>query len=93
MRFAVRVLLLAAVLLPGVAPAAASALQVRDAAIATAVVDRAPVGAGERFPADVGRLYAFTRIVGASGDTEVKHVWYYAGKVMAQVDLPVRSLS
>ncbi len=52
---------------------------------------RAPDGAAEAFPADVGRLWCFTRVTGAVDSTAVTHVWYHGGEVMARVELPVRS--
>lgn len=45
-----------------------------EASIALGVEDRMPVDAGTEFPADVGTLYAWTRITGAAGTT-VDHVW------------------
>ena len=54
---------------------AQSGLTVPESSIATMVVDRAPSGAGMTFPATVERLYAWTRIQGAEGETTVHHVW------------------
>ena len=64
-------------------------LKVEDAAICTAVKDRAPEGAGTSFPADVGKLYCFTKIVGAKEETKVKHVWYQGDNELATVELKV----
>lgn len=72
-------------------PAVATALEVPEAVITTAVVDRTPVDAVESYPATAGKLYCFTRITGAAEDTFVTHVWYYQDDEMARVDLPVRS--
>lgn len=83
-------ILLAATFLLFAWTAQGAGLEVRDAAIATGIIDRAPVGVGDSFPAQVERLYAFTRIMGGTGDTFVTHVWYHAGKEMARVKLPVR---
>lgn len=47
-----------------------------EASIALGVEDRMPVDAGTEFPADVGTLYAWTRITGAAGTT-VDHVWIH----------------
>ncbi|NDY42740.1 DUF2914 domain-containing protein [Dissulfurirhabdus thermomarina] len=71
--------------------AQAQELQVHDAAIATFIEDRMPQGVGETFPADVGKLYAFTRIVGAEAETTVTHKWYHGDQLMAEITLPVRS--
>ncbi len=69
----------------------ASSLQIQDAAISTGVHDRIPTGISSRFDSSVGKLYAFTRIVGAEGDTRVYHKWYHGGTLMADIPLTVRS--
>jgi hypothetical protein len=71
----------------------AAALEVAESAITTAVVERAPVDVVQNFPAQEGRLYCFTRIIGASLDVEtaVTHVWLCEGREMSRVVLPVRS--
>ncbi len=68
-------------------------LRVEDAAIATEVTDLTPQGVSDSFPPTVSKLYAFTRIVGAEGETTVKHLWFYQDRLMAEVELPVRSPS
>jgi hypothetical protein len=55
------------------------------------IENQQPVDRIETFPADYGKLYCFTRVVGADEDTEVVHVWYYQDNEMARVTLPVRS--
>ncbi|RLB71130.1 MAG: DUF2914 domain-containing protein [Deltaproteobacteria bacterium] len=57
----------------------------------SAVENQMPVDRVESYPADFGKLYCFTRIVGAQGDTEITHVWYYQDNEMARVSLSVRS--
>ena len=69
----------------------ASALEVVDATITTAIENRMPVDKIEVYPADFGKLYYFTRIVGASEETQVAHVWYYEDQEMARVPLAVQS--
>lgn len=71
----------------------AAALEVAESVITTAVVERAPVDVVQNYPAQEGRLYCFTRIVGARPDVEtsVAHVWIYEGREIARVVLPVRS--
>lgn len=80
-----------ALLLLAPALAMAGEARVLEAVLATGVENRQPVGAASAFAADVGRVYAFTRIAGAESEGSVTHVWYYAGQVKAQVQLPVRS--
>jgi hypothetical protein len=44
--------------------------------LGTGVENREPVGVAEAFPADVGQIYAWTRITGAA-NTTVEHVWRF----------------
>lgn len=81
-------MLLALLLVP---QAFAASVSVAEGVITTQVVDRAPVDEIETYPAQLGKLYCFTKIVGAEGDTQVTHVWLFQDKEMARVDLSVRS--
>jgi hypothetical protein len=57
-------------------------------------VDRAQrqlVGESEEFPPEIERVFCLTRIVGAEEATEVAHVWYHEGEMMARVNLMVGS--
>ena len=72
---------------------AAGSLEVTDAAICEDVVDRAPVGANTSFSATVGKLYCFTKIVGAQTPTTVTHVWYFGETEKARVELKVGAAS
>lgn len=72
-------------------PLAAHALSVGEAVVTTAISNREPVDTVTQYPAQAGKLYCFTRIEGAAGDTSVTHVWMHGGKEMARVELPVRS--
>lgn len=85
-----KLLLIAVVLLSGT-PVLAADLSVAQGVITTQVVDRAPVDAVETYPASVGKLYCFTRIVGAAEPTTITQVWYRGDREMARVELPVRS--
>jgi hypothetical protein len=86
----VPIALLVCVLAP---PVFAGTLRIAEGVITTQIVDRAPVDEIAGYPAQQGRLYCFTRIVGAQGETQVTHVWLYRDKEMARVTLPVRSAS
>ena len=69
----------------------AADLKVVDGTITSAIVNQMPVDKIESYRADFGKLYCFTRIVGAQGDTEITHVWYFQENELARVTLPVRS--
>ena len=71
--------------------AGAAQVTVRDAIMATEITDRLPQGVGVQFDSTVGEVFAFTRIVGADGDTRVQHKWYYNDRLMADITLSVRS--
>lgn len=63
------------------------------AVICESVADRQPVNEGTSFSADVGRLYCFTKIVGAETPVQVFHVWYYGDVERARVALNVKGSS
>jgi len=66
-------------------------LDVDVAAICTSVVERQPVGTGISFPASVGELFCFTKILGAQTPTQITHVWYFGLTERARVNLAVNS--
>ena len=57
------------------------------------VVNRTPLGKGGTFPASVGKLYCFTKVVGAQKNTHITHNWFMNGKLKASINLPVKSAS
>ena len=69
----------------------AADLRVADGTITSAIENQLPVDRIETYRADFGKLYCFTRIIGASGDTEITHVWYFQDDELARVTLPVKS--
>lgn len=69
----------------------AAEVRVADAVITTAIEKQMPVDKVETYPADYGKLFCFTRIVGAEKETQVTHVWYYREDELARVDLSVGS--
>lgn len=69
----------------------ALALEVVEAVITTAVVDREPVDEVEVFPVQCEKLYCFTRVTGAGEPTNVYHLWYYGEQLMSRVKLTVQS--
>ena len=69
----------------------ATDLRVADGTITTAIENQIPVDRIETYRADFGKLYCFTRIVGAPEDTEITHVWYFQDSELARVTLPIRS--
>jgi hypothetical protein len=68
-----------------------AAITVEQAVIAREIEDREPVGESTSFPAEIGQLACFTRIVGAEEETFIYHVWRHGDTERARVRLPVRS--
>ena len=67
----------------------AAELSVETSAVCEDVVDRAPVNEGTSFSVSVGRLFYFTKVVGAETATEVTHVWWYGTSERARISLPI----
>jgi hypothetical protein len=84
-------LVIVALVAAAVAPAAASGLKVSDAVICRDVQDRTPIEPGDSFPSDVGKLFCFTRILGAQEETQVTHVWFLNDRQISLVNLKVGS--
>jgi len=69
----------------------ATEIQVVDVTITSAIENRMPIDSIAIYPADYGKLYCFTRIIGATGETQVTHVWFYEDQEMARISLSVQS--
>ncbi len=67
------------------------ALEVTEGSITTEINNRQPIDEVQSVSVEVGKLFCFTRVAGASGGTSIFHVWYRNGVEMARVELPVRS--
>ena len=81
-------LALAALFTPQVG-SAQSTLTVPESSVATMVVDRMPTGSAMTFPANVERLYVWTRIQGAAGETTIHHVWIQGDVERANIELRI----
>jgi hypothetical protein len=66
-------------------------VEVEVGVICRDVQDREPVGEGTEFEALVGKLFCYTKIVGAQMPIEITHVWYYQETEMARVNLRVEA--
>ncbi len=66
-------------------------VSVEDAVICRNVVDRTPSEVIDVVPSDIKKVYCFTKIVGATQDSEVVHNWYFDGNLVASVNLFVGS--
>ena len=62
-----------------------------EAEACRSVENRNPVGAGDKFQTDVGRIYVYTKVaLDASQEAKIKHVWRFKGKDVANVILTVK---
>jgi hypothetical protein len=68
---------------------AAKAAATVDAAVGTAIAERALTGAADNFKADAGKLYCFSKIENAA-DSEIEHVWYKGDAEQARVKLSIK---
>lgn len=64
-----------------------------EAKLCTSVVDRVPQGEATTFSSDVGQVYLWCRVNGATDTTHVEHLWYYKGEEKSSVKLPVKAAS
>jgi hypothetical protein len=71
---------------------AESVASVEAAALGTGVENLTPIGVAESFPASVGRVYCYSKIINGGGTT-ITHKWYYNEKEVAAVPLDIRSPS
>ena len=74
------------------APSAGPALGVAEFAF-SADYDhdtKTPVEVADTFAADVGIVVCFSRIIGATHDTQITHAWYHEGEVRATDSGPMR---
>ena len=69
----------------------AASIEVAEAVICRDVVDREPIDAGDSFEVSVGKLYCFTKIVGAQEPIEIAHVWYSGDVERARINLSVEA--
>lgn len=58
--------------------------------ICESVTDREPVGINETFSANTEKVYCFLEAINVEHDTTVSFVWYFEGKEMARMSLPLR---
>ena len=68
----------------------AKELAVESAKIASGVQSLNPVGVGDRFSKDIGRLYLWSRIINGA-NTTISHIWYYKRSKIAEVKLDISS--
>ena len=92
-RFAIFLLLgMISLIFSGVTLAEAT-LSVEAAVIATGVENLTPMGVADKFPANTGRLYCYSKIIGGGEGSSIKHIWYYGDKKVDEIILSIKSPS
>ena len=61
--------------------------------IARGVENRIPIGVDDKFPSNIGRVYCYSKVVGASKGNIVKHIWYYNDKPISEVSFNITAPS
>ncbi|OGS22299.1 MAG: hypothetical protein A2252_04880 [Elusimicrobia bacterium RIFOXYA2_FULL_39_19] len=54
------------------------------------VENNEPVNHGESFASDTGKIYLWMNVTSGNVPAQVKHLWYYEGKKMSEVDLDIK---
>jgi hypothetical protein len=85
-----KTVMLVAILLVTLVPAVCFAAEVADAAMCRDVQDREPVGESDSFPADIGKIWCWSKIADGKGTT-IQHVYYYGDEKKAAVALSIGS--
>ena len=65
-------------------------MTVDEAVVCTSVADRKPEGVATSFPAEVGRLFVFSKVKGGAEGASVTHRWIHADKTVAEVKFDVK---
>ena len=85
-----KTILVVAVLLAMLIPATCFAAEVAEAVMCRDVQDRQPVGESDSFPADIGKVWCWSKIKDGQGTT-ITHRYYYAGEEKAAISLAIGS--
>jgi len=64
-----------------------------DAQLCSGIAERMPLEMTDTFTNDIDKIWLWCKIEGAADSTYVKHVYYYKGEQVAEVELPVNSPS
>lgn len=65
-------------------------LEVTEIFLGTGVENREAIGVDTIFSADVGKLYCWTKITGATTETQISHNWYYQDQEVVKIDIMVK---
>jgi hypothetical protein len=55
------------------------------------VQERTPVDAGDTFPSDVGTLFCFSNVTGATSPVQIYHRWYVGDRMVMEIPISVKA--
>lgn len=67
-----------------------SNLVVNEILLGTGLENREVTGVDTTFSADVGKIYCWTKITGATSETQIAHHWYFDEKEVAEIVISVK---
>jgi hypothetical protein len=67
-----------------------SSLEVNEILLGTGLENKEVTGVDTTFSAEVGRIYCWTKITGATSETQITHHWYFEDKEAAKIDITVK---
>ena len=68
-------------------------ITIENAVMCQNVVNRVPIGTADVFSKDIGKVFCFCKVLGASPPSQITFNWYYQGSLKSTVTLPVKSAS
>ena len=67
--------------------------KVAEIFLGSGVENREAIGVDTIFSADAGKIYCWTKITGATTETQISHNWYYQDEEVIKIEMPVKSSS
>ena len=67
-----------------------SNLEVNEILLGTGLENREVTGVDTTFSADVGKIYCWTKITGATSETQIAHHWFFEDKEVVKIDITVK---
>ncbi|MDP2960996.1 MAG: DUF2914 domain-containing protein [candidate division Zixibacteria bacterium] len=67
-----------------------SNLEVNEILLGTGLENKEVTGVDTTFSAEVGKIYCWTKITGATSETQIAHRWYFEDKEVAKIDITVK---
>lgn len=68
-------------------------VEVSESCICRSIKDQSPLGAGNKFEPDVGKLFCFTRLEGMKAQVSIIHRWIHNERIAAEIQLKAGSSS